>query len=121
MVEGLGKKMTAWTNQASQPITPDSKGEFMAIISRTDEAEAILQQDGSFMLRMDKAFNCWIQAGRLNSENQLVADGEKIAQVTTEVFDALIPSMDQVFCSEYFQISVETGQCRKDMDGKQDG
>jgi|GEM_PF-4246806 len=86
----------------------------MAIISRTDDTEAILQQDGSFMLRMDKAFNCWIQAGRLNSENQLVADGERIAQVTTEVFDALTPSMEQVFCSEYFQVLEEDGRRASD-------
>ncbi|WP_054457973.1 hypothetical protein [Achromobacter aegrifaciens] len=109
--------MTACTDQARQPITPDVNGKLMAIISRTDDAEAILQQDVSFMLRMDKAFNCWIQVGRLNSKNQLVADGERIAQVTTEVFDALIPSMDQVFCSEYFQVLDEDGRRASDNGG----
>lgn len=75
----------------------------MNVISTVEEAKAILAQDKNLMIRMGNDFCCWIQEGVRDESNNLVANGKKVARLTDEVFDALIPEMDQVFCSEYFQ------------------
>lgn len=78
----------------------------MNVISTVEEAKAILARDKSLMIRMDMDFCCWIQEGVRDESNNLVANGKKVAQLTGEVFDSLIPEMDQIFCSEYFQKAV---------------
>lgn len=75
----------------------------MNLISTVEEAKAILVQDKNLMIRMGNDFNCWIQMGLRDEDNNLVANGRKVAQLTKEVFDALIPELDQAFFPEYFQ------------------
>lgn len=75
----------------------------MELVSDVSEAKRILSRDKNLMIRMDNAFQCWIQVGLRNEDGHLVANGEKIAQLADEVFDALVPEMEQVFCSEFFQ------------------
>lgn len=77
----------------------------MRMITTIEEAKATLAQDKSLMIRMDMDFHCWMQEGVRNVDNHLVAQGKKVALLSDEVFYALIPEMDQVFCSEYFQVA----------------
>lgn len=75
----------------------------MKTISSIAEAKSLLAQNKDMMIRKDSNLDCWMQMGVRNPNNNLVANGEKVAQLSEEVFDALIPELDQVFCSEYFQ------------------
>lgn len=75
----------------------------MDIISNLDEAKQMLASDKSLMIRMDNAFDCWIQEGNRDENGNLVANGRKVARLSCQVFDALVPSLEQVFCSEFFQ------------------
>lgn len=75
----------------------------MKTISSVTDAKALLAQNKDLMIRMDNNLNCWMQMGVRDADNNLVANGKKVALLSQEVFDALVPEMDQVFCSEYFQ------------------
>jgi len=75
----------------------------MKTISSVEDAKALLKQNKDLMIRMDNNLNCWMQMGVRDANNNLVANGEKVAQLSEDVFDALVREMEQVFCSEYFQ------------------
>lgn len=82
----------------------------MDIVSNLDEANQILASDKSLMISMDNNFECWIQAGIRDENGNLVANGRRVARLSNDVFDALIPSMAQVFCSEFFQPEVGSSE-----------
>ncbi|WP_025139693.1 hypothetical protein [Achromobacter sp. DH1f] len=77
----------------------------MTLITTIEEAKEVLTLDRTYMIRMDVRFACWIQVGEVHEEGSLVASGRKVAQISQDVFHALIPLMDddQPFCSEYRQ------------------
>lgn len=77
----------------------------MKMIASVEEAEVLLAQNKDLMIRMDNDFDCWVQMGVRDAAKNLVANGEKVAMLTDEVFAALVPKMGQVFCSEYFQLT----------------
>lgn len=74
------------------------------MITTIDAAKALLATDSSLMIKMEMDFSCWIQQGTRDESDVLVAQGPKAAQLAEDVFHALIPEMDQVYCSEYFQV-----------------
>jgi hypothetical protein len=76
----------------------------MQMITTIDAAKTFLATDSSLMIKMEMNFSCWIQQGIRDENDNLVAQGPKVAQLAEDVFDALIPEMDQVYCSEYFQV-----------------
>jgi hypothetical protein len=100
-------EMERWAQQQELGLGRDSlamaEGEQMEKIFSLEEAKALLAQDENLMIRMAMDSSCWIQEGKRDEDNNLVANGKKIAELDASVFDALIPEMDQVFCSEYFQ------------------
>jgi hypothetical protein len=77
----------------------------MQTITTIDSAKTLLATDSSLMIKMEMDFSCWIQQGIRDENDTLVAQGPKVAQLAEDVFDTLIPEMDQVYCSEYFQVS----------------
>ena len=56
----------------------------MAMICSVKEARDALKSDPDNMICMDRDFGCWIRKGILDSAGVMIADGEKVAEISIE-------------------------------------
>jgi hypothetical protein len=76
----------------------------MAMICSVKEARDALKSDLDNMICMDRDFGCWIRKGIRDSAGVMIADGEKVAEISIDVFDALSEAMGHAYSSEFFQL-----------------
>ena len=73
----------------------------MAMICSVKEARDVLKSDPDNMICMDRDFGCWIRKGIRDGAGVMIADGEKVDEISIDVFDALSEDMGQAYSSSF--------------------